>query len=228
MMQTNAETSAGGAMSPEVTAYILEQARISALGRMSSAMMHDIRNHLTVVSSAVQLIQMKMDFITPTEMNQRLEQVMTQVDRIRQTMDSAGQFSTRADGSKIPLNPDQSLDTVIGTLRRPIDRSGISVNRSRGAVYCKLVIDAGLFEFVLLECMSRLISLSPCPEMLIINSGSAEGFWEVSFHWIGSDARLETNDPTFSIIRLAVEKLNSTLTVADTRDNILVKIPIAS
>ncbi len=87
--------------------------RLAALGLLSSAIMHDIRNALTVLSGNVQILLMKGDRADRIEIMQRLERAMAQIERIENQIGRADSFSRRTVGGVREFLPEPAVENAI-------------------------------------------------------------------------------------------------------------------
>jgi len=206
---------AGTFLSSDAVEYFFSESRLAALGRMSSSVMHDIRNYLTVISSNVQLIQLKSAGIKPDDLNRRLDEMLHQIDLILIAMDRVGHFGARADGDAISTNPDAVVDCVIHALRRKTMRSRVVINRIPSGFTGTVPLDAGLLEFVFLEIVNRFLETTPKEVPISIRSQVTDRSWQTSMTCISrhENGIFNGDDFHYKILGLAVAKLGGTLTV---------------
>ena len=67
----------------EIEDYWLKYARLTTLGLISSAIMHDTRNALTILSGNIQILLMKGESAGTPEIMERLEKSLHQQSKMR-------------------------------------------------------------------------------------------------------------------------------------------------
>ncbi len=149
------------------------------MAKMSGSVVHDIRNNLTVISSAVQLIQLKSN-IGNDDLNSKLTLILDQIDSIMSQIDVIGQFSDRAKGSINNIHPNESCNNVLDVLKRKITKSGLTVRTNLSDDQRSLRTDVGLFEFLLLEMIESCLPPEKCEMGLSIQSSKTESMYTVN------------------------------------------------
>lgn len=164
---------------PAIADYVLTLCRMISVGRLSSSVLHDVRNQLAVISGSVQIIQLKGESIAPSELESRLDNIMVAIDKITQEMNAVGQYGPRSDKAMIDCDLEKIIDDTLLLLRRRIQRSSVSIERtSREEKYIRR-LDPGLFEFLVVEIISSLVQVEPTPATLLVITSVEEGFWKL-------------------------------------------------
>ena len=216
--------------------FCLKFSRVASLGMVSSAIMHDFRNSLTVVSGNVQIILLKQGRLPQPEIVQRLGKVMKQIERITGSFDRVGSFSRRAAGEVTEVNPYAALDNAIFGLNREIDARQAVLTRSGDDTQGKIRCDASLFEFVLLELLSSCLEVMRPGGDLNVKTTEKDGWWELELR-LPSDAgarsvhgKLNKRAESFSTVAmlLAVEEMGGELYLSsgDKADGWSLKMPL--
>ncbi len=164
---------------PDLRGFCLRFSRLASLGTVSSAIMHDIRNSLTVISGITQIILLKQGRVPQAEIVRRLEKVMDQVKKIMSSFDRVDSFARRAGGEETELSPDSALDNAIYGMKREIDAAQIDITRPEAGFRGRLRCDVGLFEFVLLELLSSCLAEAAPGGELILAPVERDGWWEL-------------------------------------------------
>jgi signal transduction histidine kinase len=137
----------------ELKAYWMSITRIAAVGLLSSSIMHEIRNGLSVISGNIQILMMKSGKATPEEVDQYLHRMMTQMERIEQALARVESFSCRTGGVLSKVRPDKAIDNAIFATQRHGDMKGIQIQKQIEATDKTVLCDESLFEFVLMELL---------------------------------------------------------------------------
>jgi len=163
-----------------ISDYCTDLCRISALGYMSSAIMHDIGNALTVISGNVQIMQMKRDGLDTDDLNSRLNLIMDQISRIENTIGRVGSFGSRLTGKKAEVNPYQTLNNALFAFKRRTLLDGLDVEFPDEKKQLLLYYDPSILEFIFLEMLMLFINVLKGKGKLRINTAKSSEFWSVS------------------------------------------------
>ena len=204
---------------PGIRDYCLRCSRLSALGMMSSLVMHDIRNSLTIIYSLIQLMQLTRGEIDREELDSRLAQMTVQIDHILNFINGVGRFGERSQGKAIIFSPDAALDLDLKALKRDMESAGLKVEYLRSECVREMRCDASLLDYVLLELLTYLLSQHSGSGDLIVQSSELPDAWKVRAHLQytqdGDPTSEEDNEIANSFILMtvqwALEKLDGAL-----------------
>jgi len=204
--------------SKEFDEYVLTFTRLASLGLLSSAILHDVRNALTILSGNIQILQMKGNSATAEEMLQRLERMIPQIKRMENTIGRVESFSLRAKGIAQTISPDALIDNALLTLAYLPDGANLTVNRDYNRQNKHLFGDPSLLEFIVLE-LFRQIHSQYRDSSIRIESSDRHPYWELRLG-IASNQETQSNkqsadSPGIRISQLAANKADGTLNSFD-------------
>jgi K+-sensing histidine kinase KdpD len=161
----------------EIEEYWLKNARLATLGLLSSAIMHDTRNALTILSGNIQILLMKGEEVETSEIKDRLEKSLLQVERIEAQIKRAESFTRRAAGTIQTIIPDSAVENALFFVEHHIKglprRVVTDLRPSRKRITC----DIGLLEFAIGELI-QLNFAEPTDADLFISTGGNMKEWE--------------------------------------------------
>lgn len=201
--------------------YILTFARLASLGLQSSAIMHEVRNALTVLSGNVQILQMKGDRTTIEEVQQRLERMMAQIDRMEKSIGRVESFSRRTEGSARQVNPDTLIQNALfasSFVLRGTEQVKISEYASQTRKVCG---DPNLLELLVFEMFQHLFRQIR-EGSLKIESSDADPNWELLLELTSSqDVNFpiqHVSSPGIRLAELIAMRLGGTLELTQETD----------
>ncbi|MBM3325419.1 MAG: hypothetical protein FJY65_00340 [Calditrichaeota bacterium] len=154
----------------ECVDYFVRFSGIAALGVLASAIMHDTRNALSIITGNAQLLQMKGASIDAEEYERRLELIVCQIERIERALGRVESFRMRAEGKDGQTTAIQALDNTIFALKSYRPDTSVTIEGRTDLPEYNLACPAGTAEFVLIESMLDLLRLKPEPPHLSIAS----------------------------------------------------------
>lgn len=165
---------------PEALAdYMTELCRVSALGYMSSAIMHEIGNALTVISGNVQIIQLRGADLEKDDMLKRMSLMMNQIARIEGTIGRVGSFGARLSGQIKRIDPHLALNNALYAFRRRCLIEGPEIHLHSEPGTCAIPYDPSLLEYAILEMLSLFLKVSENKDVLSINANATAGGWTI-------------------------------------------------
>lgn len=162
--------------------YLTSFCRVIALGYMSSAIIHEIGNALTVISGNSQIIQIKKAEMEREDILARIDRVVDQVFRIQGVLSRVGSLSSRLAGHKREIDPHISLDNVLYTFHRKCNLAGLELVTDILEDDYTVFFDQSLLEFVLLELFALFLpgfSHLDCRGTINVAAGSDETQWKL-------------------------------------------------
>ncbi len=138
-------------ISENLRRQVLKLCRLSALGRLSSAISHDTSNALTVISGNAQIIQLNIDNLDHNELLAWSDEILDQVERIQKTTRLAGSFSTRLTETIEEINPADSIKRSIFAIKRLCALHNIEIVFNPYIDLNTIRYDATILDFILLE-----------------------------------------------------------------------------
>lgn len=159
--------------------YCLGLSRVAALGHMSSSIMHDIGNALTVISGNSQIIQFKKDNQTIDQVQTRIETILGQLDRIQNMMDRVGSFGSRLVGGSENIDPAYHLNNALFAFSRRCSLAGIECNSNIIEGGSHIFYDPSLFEYIVLEFLSLFIKTPIEGSKLKIDATTKENAYNI-------------------------------------------------
>ena len=155
-----------------ISDYCLDLCRIAALGYMSSPIMHDIGNALTVISGNSQIIQIKKNNQTIDQIQVRIETILDQITRIQNTTDRVGSFGARLSGVLKRIDPALPVNNALYALSRRFSLAGIgfetNIVKKRAVIFC----DPSILEFIFIEFLSLFLKVPINDSNLKVDSSS--------------------------------------------------------
>lgn len=148
---------------------------------VTGAIVHDVRNALTVISGNAQIMVLKGERMGKGELVQRAEKTVGQIERIQEIIERVGSLSRRAEGAVADIPPDTAIDNAIYALQSRIEREGVTIERYRAEGDRILACDASLLEYALIELTSRCLPPDMTGGKLTVRSESGERFWKLEF-----------------------------------------------
>ncbi|MBT3231407.1 MAG: hypothetical protein HN356_01190 [Calditrichaeota bacterium] len=190
--------------SDNISDYCLGLSRIAALGYMSSTMMHDIGNALTVISGNSQIIQIKKNNQTVDQIQVRIETILDQINRIQNITDRVGSFGARLSGDFKKIDPTLPVTNAFYALSRRFSLAGIrnetNIVKKKAVIFC----DPSILEFIFIEFLSLFLKVPVNEGNLTVVSSSDKNNFSVEAwlkpteieqklfeHW--DDPNLESN-----------------------------------
>lgn len=131
--------------------FLIEICRMGSLGNISSAIMHDIGNALTVISGNSQLIQLKRGNIEFEEIHNKIDSILDQVTRVHNLIKRVGSFSGRSKENVNLLNPRSALDNVIFAIERKCSISDVEFVFTKGEFESAVKYDPSLLDYIFFE-----------------------------------------------------------------------------
>ncbi|WP_456433809.1 two-component system sensor histidine kinase NtrB [Thermosulfuriphilus sp.] len=122
--------------------------RLAALGHMADGLVHEIRNPLTSISGAAQLLREQ--GLVATEGEPLLEIILREAKRLESLSDDFFLFARPEKGKKVVFSPAQVAEEVISLVGRHGRFKQISIENNL-AEDLKVVLDPGQFRQVLLN-----------------------------------------------------------------------------
>lgn len=165
------------ALGPEVENYCLTFARLAALGMLSSAIMHDLRNYLTILSGNIQILQMKQGQAEPVELLQRLDKMMGQIERAENAIGRVESFSRRAEGVVREIAPELALDNAILAFEHQQGIKESRIARDLSPLSKQVACDASLLEFIIIELLKQSDTAAEDAQLLV-SAADSPTFWE--------------------------------------------------
>jgi len=159
--------------------YIVNLCRVGALGYMSSAIMHEISNALTVISGNVQIIQLKNAGQEKKDILRRMPLIMDQIARIEATIARVGSFGARLNGKLKETDPIRALNNALYAFKKRCIFDGPEIRFAKQNETCTIQYDPSLIEYVLLEMFSLFLTVCNSKDHINIKSSVKEASWSV-------------------------------------------------
>ncbi len=160
--------------------YFLIFCRVTSLGYMSSSIMHEIGNAMTVISGNAQIMQIKKEAIEKDDIFKRIDLIMSQTDRIQAAIHKVGSFGGRTSGAITKMSPGRAVDNSLYAFEHRNDISNLSVEKEIMAEHGNVAVDPSVLEYIILELLSMFIFKTNVNGKLFIYSGSDENNWRLS------------------------------------------------
>jgi len=173
-----------------ISDHCLRLSRISALGFMSSSMMHDIGNALTVISGNSQIIQIKGDNQTIDQIQSRIETILEQVVRIQNITDRVGSFGSRLSGVQKKIDPYYPLGNALYALSRKCSIAGIECESNNSKKLANIFCDPSIMEFIFLEFLLLFLKHPIDGSKLTVNSELDKGKFNIKA-WFTSKSSMQ-------------------------------------
>ncbi len=187
--------------------HTTEIIRLASLGLLSSAIMHEIRNSLTIILGNVQMVTIREGIVAPSELKLRLDRISNQLNKIEGTISRAGSFRGRAAGLSQQADPDAIVVNAIFAFEhlQLIKDSTIHSRycSTRRSVRC----DLSLLEFVVVEILKAAYIGGDFEKISIVTNDLGDR-WECRIERLRTTGNLKT----VAIDTLAEE--NNGLTIA--------------
>ncbi|WGM88871.1 MAG: ATP-binding protein [Candidatus Bathyarchaeum tardum] len=107
----------------EVRDRLIEAERLSAIGRTTAMVGHDLRNPLQAIVNTIHLARMKLELIPPQIEKQDLEQIYDKIEGQVLYMDKIvtdlQDFSRKINLKKVPINVQKLIDEVLSSISIP-------------------------------------------------------------------------------------------------------------
>lgn len=161
--------------------------RSAALGMVSSYLMHDIRNKLAVISGYTQILLLKGEQFKWGDISGRLELIMESVEKILSTLDNIGSFAQREKGLKCEIEPDKSFAFILASQQRKLESAGIKINNNTTASNRTLLVDASLFDYMLIKMLETFIPDEYGECELNLSSADVENSWQLHIRLTETD-----------------------------------------
>lgn len=211
----------------ELAQHCLELNRLASLGRLSSAIMHDLRNALTVLSGNIQILAMKGDRASADEIADRLNRMTAQLERMQGQIERADSFSRRAAGTKYPVPPERVIGNALFALNyyikgtsRPLEPI---INTTSRMVEC----DASQLELAISELVQDLLGRQDEGVILLI-SEDVDSKWRCRIEQvISTDTKPSSRGLAIQLAALSITRMGGTLEAfkEDDREGWLVSLP---
>ena len=204
--------------------YCLNFSRLIALGVMSSAIMHEIGNALTVISGNAQIILYKKGDLKPDDILNRIQKVQDQVDRIQDTIQRVGSFSARAEGTMQNVSPESIIDNALYAFDKRCNLIGIAIERDIAPSSCDILCDSALLEFMILELLASFWGGKAPIGTLSARGENLETGWALTLafrpHENVNAFQPSTQDFTLLITLLALDKMKGELNFIKGKDSV--------
>ena len=161
----------------EIEEYWLRYAGLATLGQLASAIMHDTRNALTILSGNLQILLMKGAKVEMSEVLDRIEKSLHQVERIESQINRAESFSRRARGTIENIAPNSVVENALFFVEHRINGLPRKVIANLRPSKKRLSCDIGLLEFAIGELI-QLCLAAPIEGDLLVSAGEHGRNWE--------------------------------------------------
>lgn len=154
--------------------------RLAAVGELASHLAHEVRNPLTGIGSAIQLMQQE----TPTGHPRReiLGKILGQLNRMDQTMANFLSFARMPEASLRPFQIAEPLNRVLFLLEPKLRAQGIELRRRLPEDLPTLIGDPNQIEEVFLNiCLNAVHAMPAKGALTVAAEGDREGGVRVEF-----------------------------------------------
>ncbi|MBI4061908.1 MAG: HAMP domain-containing protein [Elusimicrobia bacterium] len=147
--------------------------RLAALGELSAHLAHEVRNPLTGISSAIQVMQLE----TPVDSPRRevLGKVLVQLNRMEQTMGNFLRFARMPEAVLRPFELREPLERVLDLVEARLRTQKIEVKRDIAANLPRLKGDPGQIEQVFLNLFINAANAMPRGGTLSVSARAEAG-----------------------------------------------------
>jgi len=193
--------------------YAVSFSRLASLGLLSSAIMHDVRNALTVLSGNIQILLLKIGRLEPDELRERLERIMPQIERIERIINRVESFSRRAEGATRTFDPLSAVRNALYEIGTD-NFDGQSLIENLPQLSKRIHCDSSLLEFVIVELMRQALPRINVGE-LRIHSSDHHPYWEFRLEWsesVDSGRTTAGADTGLMLCRVAMQRMGGELT----------------
>lgn len=159
--------------------------RLSALGRMSAGMAHEIRNPLGIISSSVQLLAKKLG-TRSDDIEQLVSVVQEEVQRLNVLINDFIKFGRPAAPDLQPIDARQLVDRTVLECQPLAQQRGVQLLAECPSEPLETWLDAGLLRQALLNLILNALEATPVQGQVRVEVGTARHGVVFAVHNTGS------------------------------------------
>lgn len=138
---------------------LIEAERFAAIGELSAAVAHGIRNPLAGIKAAAQFASLELPSAHP--LHENIQDIIGETDKLEARIRTLLDFAKPFEPHPAPCRLEHIVDSAIGSLRSEIIARGIDVSTAVDARLPDVLVDYAQIEQVLLALLSNAVEAMP-------------------------------------------------------------------